>query len=97
MIKGYWERRVDKNCESIYLIDNEKDICYTFELTAHVMKNGELNKSTDIDRNDGLGILKALAEALQEGGYIPRSATDAELKATKCHLEDMRKLTLEGK
>ena len=95
MIKGFWERRYDKNCESIYLIDREKNVCYTFELTCHKTKEAQLYEYTRFDSDDGLGILKALSEALQMGGYIPKAANDAELKATKYHLEDMRKLTLE--
>ena len=39
--------------------------------------------------------MRALAEALQQAGLIPKAATDAELKAVKYHLEDMRKLVLE--
>ena len=38
------------------------------------------------------GAYWAMAEALQMGGYIPKAAVDAEIKATKYHLEDMRKL-----
>lgn len=92
MIKGYWERRYDKNCESIYLLDRDKRICYTLEFKAHVVAEGEINKSTDININNDLGLLEALAQALQMGGYIPKSAVEAELGATKFHLEDMRKI-----
>ena len=52
-------------------------------------------EATDL-RGEGLLILKALAEALQQGGYIPKSAVDSELKASKYHLEDMRKLVFKG-
>lgn len=94
MVKGYWERAHNKNCETIYLIDKEKDLFYTLEITAHKRDHGQHNGGTDFDPDDGLGILKAFAEALQMGGYIPKAANDAELKATKYHLEDMRKITL---
>lgn len=96
MIKGYWEKRLDKRCESFYLVDDDKNISYTFEMSAHHLEAGSITPSTDIP-SDNLGILSALAEALQAGGYIPKSAIDAELKATKYHLEDMRKLTLKDK
>lgn len=93
MIKGYWERRFDKRCDSIYLIDQDKNLSYTFEITVHHNEPMEPSKSTDFDSDDGQGIMKAFAEALQMGGYIPKSADDAELKATKKHLEDMQKIS----
>jgi hypothetical protein len=96
MIKGYWEKRIEKRCESFYLIDDDKNISYTFEITAHKSEPGTESPSTDI-RSDNLGIINAMAESLQMGGYIPKSAVDAELSATKYHLEDMRKLTLKDK
>lgn len=37
--------------------------------------------------------LQKFGQALQEAGFMPDNATQAELKATKFHLEDMRKLT----
>jgi hypothetical protein len=95
VIKGYWEKRYDKFCESIYLIDDERDTAFTIQITAHKVERGQLCPSSDFGGRDvPLDLLRALAEALQMGGYIPKSAVDAELKATKYHLEDMRKLVL---
>ena len=93
MIKGYWERRLDKNCESIYLLDDNRKKCITISFTEHDFEEGYLTKSTDIHNAD-TEILKALAQALISGGYLEESSVTAELKATKAHLEDMRKLTL---
>lgn len=92
MIRGFFQKRYDKMCNSIYLTDEEKRIAYTFEMKAHALKPNEYTPSTDIDLDDGLGILRALAQALQMGGFIPKSAVDAELKAVKNHLDDMRLL-----
>lgn len=94
MIRGFWERRYDKMCESIYLIDREKKLFYTMEFKVHKFTEGTLGDATEVDMDDSTGLLKALAEALQQGGYIPKSAVDSELKATKYHLEDMRQLAL---
>lgn len=94
MIIGYWERRVDKDCETIYLIDREQKLSYRFQITVTKTELGTYHEGTDFDSQDGLGIMKALAEALQMGGYIPKAATDAELSATKYHLEDLRKLAI---
>lgn len=95
MVKGYWDKRFDKACESIYLLDRDNNIAYSFEIIAHEIKGDEQMPSTDINLDDPLGVLRGLAEALQMGGYIPKAATDAELKATKYHLEDFRKLAFD--
>jgi hypothetical protein len=94
MIKGYWQKRYDKMCDSFYLIDREERVAYTFEFTVHKVKPGIEMPSTDCDLDHGPGLMRALAEALTQAKYLPQSATDSELKATKYHLEDMRKLTL---
>lgn len=94
--KGHYERRFDKNCQSIYLFDDNTKTAVTFEFRAHKISDSERIPSTDISY-DHDGILSAIAQALQQGGILPNSATDAELKATKYHLEDMRKLALTKK
>ena len=97
MTKGYYQKSLEKMSESIYLVDRENNMAYTFSTTVHKMSQGELIPCTDIAFENSGGLLRALAEALQMGGYIPNSANDAELKATKYHLEDMRSLVLERK
>ncbi len=88
MIKGFWQRRVEKQCESIYLFDRDRRMAYTFTITQHKVEPACEIPGTDLSDEDGL--MSAMAEALQAGGYIPKSAVDAELAATKRHLEDMR-------
>ncbi len=92
MIKGFWQSRVEKQCESIYLFDKDRRMAYTLTITQHKMEPGCEIPATDLSDEDGL--MTAMAEALQAGGYIPNSAVDAELAATKRHLEDMRTLAL---
>lgn len=49
----------------------------------------------DIPMEDIMAIVDALAEALEMAGLKQNTqATVAELKAVRCHLEDMRKLAI---
>jgi len=72
---------------------------YTFEIKVHHIENkGRLQKCplTKVSGSD-LQALEGLSEALADMGIMPRTiveaSKEAELKATKIHLEDMRKLT----
>ena len=91
-VTGYFESRPDRTCNSIYLIDRGGKKAYTLQIIEHTnMEEGYSVPSTDIDFGKE-EIIVALAEALQKGGYIPQTAVDTELKATRYHLEDMRNI-----
>ena len=79
-------------CDCFYIFNRELNIAYTFEFTAHQVNEGQTIPATEIILKDPDGILNAMAEAFQQAGILPQSAVDAELKATKYHLEDMRKI-----
>lgn len=72
---------------------------YTFDIKAHHIEHKARHQEcplTKISGND-LEALQGLSEALADMGIMPRTIVEAskaaELKATKIHLEDMRKLT----
>ena len=70
-------------------------IYYTFEVKQHIVPDKTIESPTTIlEPINADEFLKAIGVMLQEIGYIPQSSVDTELKATKYHLEDMRKLAL---
>lgn len=90
---GHYEQSIVENCEIIYLVDRERE--YYLQLSIQEVKKpfpGAPIEGTKFPVPQGAEILTAIAQALQQGGYIPKSAVDAELVATKYHLEDMRHL-----
>lgn len=93
MIKGYFQARPEfARGMAIYLIDDARNKCFTFEFTEHDWEEGMAAQESLIKGPLGDDLLRALGEALVMGGFLPQSAVDTELKATKYHLEDMRKL-----
>lgn len=90
--------RVDRYAHEIGIVNgkNERELkCYTIEFKEHdrVLNDSFPTTVVDIDSKE-FEILKALSTALMEMGIFPESATQSELKATKYHLEDMRKLAM---
>jgi hypothetical protein len=98
-------------CEIDYNILRRKYLLYLFEdsqpdkptkcITIHLKEEFVAEgfppaESAAWPKEEGQAILKALADALFRAGFLPESATTAELKATKYHLEDMRKLGMRG-
>jgi hypothetical protein len=95
MIKGYAQRRLDRDAWEIALVDRDNKRCYTFEFKSHDAASVQ-TETTLVDSSlEYTGILQALTEALNQMGLFPDNATAAELKATKLHLEDLRKLVFE--
>lgn len=76
----------------IFVGDDER--YFSIEITSHPLKEGYELEHQTLVRPDSIDFYKGLAQALQSMGLMPESAVDSELKATKYHLEDMRKLTL---
>ncbi len=99
MIKGFAQRRLDRDAWEVALIDADNKRAYTIEFKAHpIEKEGFVAETSLIPRElEMTGLLKALADALNQMEIFPDDATTAELKATKFHLEDMRKLVFIGK
>jgi hypothetical protein len=67
------------------------------ELKFEPVKLGEfISPSLVLDEDIAEDLLHAFAQGLAEAGYLPKvyQDKDNELKATKYHLEDMRKLAL---
>lgn len=76
----------------LVLMNDDASQAYTIEFKAHRMEEGTIIPVTKLEKNVGESFFEAMAKALQQRGQIPQSAVDAELKATKYHLEDMRLL-----
>lgn len=95
-MKGYAQRRLDQNAWEIALIDSQRNRSWTFTFFEHDFPRNGRCETTIIPFEKDMDLLQALAQALQEMGVFPESATTAELRATKFHLEDMRKLALKG-
>jgi len=91
-MKGYAERRLELMAWEIFLGD--RDNVYTIEFKQHKRATEMQKSETTILSIQSIPLLKALAEAMQEMGVLQENGTTAELKATKYHLEDMRKLAL---
>lgn len=93
MIKGYAQRRLDMDSWEIALVDSLNKRHYTIEFKSHDSEPESLKQTSIIGREiQEMGILKALADALIQMEVFPRDATQAQLEATKYHLEDMRAL-----
>jgi hypothetical protein len=67
-----------------------------FDLTFLPVNLGSYIEPCLVIEDDGEDFFWALAQGLAEAGYFPKvyQDKDNELKATKYHLEDMRKLAL---
>jgi hypothetical protein len=97
MIKGNAIDRIDRRAWEIAVYDDEQRVVYTFELTRHQIDPNSARyapiQTTLVDYLDK-DVMRGIAEAFRKMGIMDDSATTAELKATKYHLEDMRKLAL---
>jgi len=80
---------------SIALVNDAGTECYVIQPVAIALEEGKEITVTKIPKYLAIPMFNALAKALQQDGYLPQSAVDAELKATKHHLEDMQKLTFQ--
>ena len=103
MVKVFFYRNpgYDTICANIYEEHNGRYyIAAPVELLFEEkgVKRGDVIKPTLTLHSEyhAIPLLKALAEGLAEFGIYPSTQqfTSGELKATKYHLEDMRKLTL---
>jgi hypothetical protein len=70
---------------------------FSIQVTATAVKDGlHFPEAVTIPEEDARVFIDALLEGLADAGLIPKmGATEAELKATKYHLEDFRKLVFE--
>jgi hypothetical protein len=89
------QRRIDRNAWEIAIYDDQRKLSYTMEFKVHEAKDDYSFETSMFSlHSDQIDMLKAFASALQQMEIMPESATTAELKATKAHLEDMRTLVL---
>lgn len=65
-----------------------------FNIDFKPIQKGEMTSPCFVQSDDGDDLFQALAQGLAEAGYFPQvyQDKDNELKATKYHLEDMRRL-----
>jgi len=94
---GEYNYDILRRCHQILIVDKPgapKRTAITIEFKQHFVKD-ECNKLplTELRKGEGAEeILRALATALQAMGIFPEHPLAGEMKATKYHLEDMRKL-----
>ena len=97
MNKGNAEYDISTTSWEICNYDEKRNIAFTYEITAHSLQDhvkGTRMPTSSIPYNgEFMDAFRALAEAMTKMGLMNDSATTSELKATKYHLEDMRKLT----
>jgi len=102
MLKGrYYQNPVKRFADEIYIFDDRENITVKIDVTFTKhngdIKGFELEPTLSLQRDDdfnGKEFLVALSEALQEMGIYPENPEVKEIKATKYHLEDMRKIAL---
>ena len=96
MIKGYRLQSMF-DVHALYSIGTARAIQHINDgcpATAKSVLNATIRSVADRMETvkDTEPLLLDVAEALQRVGIMPNDATTSELKATKYHLEDMRKL-----
>lgn len=96
---GEYNYDILRRCHQILIVDDpgtEKRTAITIEFTQHrVTDDTKPLPITELRKGEGAEqILRALATALQAMGIFPEHPLAGEMKATKYHLEDMRKLYL---
>lgn len=65
----------------------------TIERGEPIPEGGRMDPSASIEREAFAAFVSAIKEALAESGHLASSsAAEAELKAAKDHLEDLRKI-----
>ncbi len=90
-MKGEYDYQIMDRAHYFLVTNDSGDTTYRFSCEAIKQNEGEPYNATIVKRID-IAPWIGLAQAFQEAGLIPKSAVDAELKATKYHLEDMRKM-----
>lgn len=98
-LKIYFDRDLASDSVRMYLIGEDahgkKSIAKQMELVFIELNRDLINPPTlEIRGHEADQFLPALANALAQAGYRHESTDAGELKATKYHLEDMRKLVL---
>lgn len=95
-MKGEYDYQILDRAHYFLVTNDSGDTTYKFTCEAIKQEESEPFHATIVKRVD-IAPWIGLAEAFQKAGLIPESAVDAELKATKRHLEDMRKLGLNAR
>ena len=98
---GEYDYDIITRCHRILIVDERGEpnrTAVTFSFIQHKVADipdGERLPITEILKGEGSEkVLRAFANALQQMGLFPDNHLAGEMKATKFHLEDMRKLYL---
>lgn len=101
--KIHFHKSLSKNCWEVFAYQNADGfrIPYTIQIIQHndkFLSHGMMmNSSCELDHDTFMPFIRAMKDGLAEAGLLESSsACEAELKATKYHLEDMRKLTFKA-
>ncbi len=91
-VRGHGQKRFEYLSWEFVVANEQGTKCYTFDIKEHDIEDRFLTYPTTKVKFEEEAILRGLAEALKEMNFLPGDATTSELRATKYHLEDMRKL-----
>lgn len=95
-MKGETDYDLLNRCFRIAIFDEKTAVTMTF--TTHPAERDRPLPVTEMRKGpETTAILKGLAEALMQLGIMPENGTTAELRATKAHLDDMRRLAMKEK
>lgn len=100
-LKFYFDRKDYALQTDVFIVDEKEDgtrlLAKPMNLCFEEMKESLKHKpSLSFSGPMGREFLPKLAQGLAEYGYRPRSDDAQELKATKYHLEDMRKMVFKN-
>lgn len=89
---GQYDYDIVSRTHKIMVWNDAGTKCYEFTCIEHNVPESLCGRPTVI-KKDQIGPWRGLAKAFQKMDLLSDDATKTELKATKYHLEDMRKLT----
>lgn len=97
----YFERRQWADATDIYIVlkdhnGKRKILKPTYIEFVPIKEDGNIDPSFTVKGSDEREFFPALVDAMAKCGYRYESSDAGELKATKIHLEDMRKIVFEG-
>ena len=102
MIKAHIAYSMMSDKVEIFIVDKKSNERFPYKITLDplppVSSGVMIEPSISLEKEEFAEIAAALAKAAVEVGLHKtiESANDTELRATKYHLEDMRKLVFEG-
>jgi hypothetical protein len=98
LMRIHLNRSICRGCWEVFVYDESSGFDLPWRITVEqlpAIREGErMDPSVEFPYEMSSSIISALKDALAEAGFLQETGPlEGELKATKVHLEDMRKLT----